>query len=183
METHRGEKTGPIRPQQRLLIGAIVSLAGVGGFAAGRALLRPTEAVPQPIAFNHRRHVEDAGVECDVCHEHYSTGQHSGLPALSLCLDCHDEPVTEEPEEQKLRDLAGAEDEVAFRKLFRLPDNVFYSHRRHVTIAGLECETCHGEIAATASPPPEPLIHVTMDFCLDCHERSGASDACTGCHR
>jgi len=156
-------------------------VCGTGGFAAGRHLLRPSDRVEQPIAFNHAVHADVA--DCDTCHMYYSERNHSGLPSLELCMECHEDAVTESAEEQKIRDFMAAGNPPEFRKLFRLPDNVFYSHRRHVSLGELECETCHGAIAATLTPPEEPLIRISMQFCLDCHEDHGVSESCTACHR
>ena len=51
-----------MNPGRRLLIGAIVLVSAGAGYAAGRIQFRPVERVVQPIAFNHKIHVEDAGV-------------------------------------------------------------------------------------------------------------------------
>jgi hypothetical protein len=164
-----------------MLVGIVMLALATIGFVAGRTYLRPNRGVDQPIAFNHRLHAETA--ECETCHESARQGAHSGLPGLSTCRQCHEEALTENPEEKKIAALAAAGQEQVFRKLFRLPDNVFYTHRRHAGIAALECATCHGAIAATESPPRAPLIWITMDFCIDCHRKSGASTDCTSCHR
>ena len=170
-------------PFQRLLVGAIVVLGGIGGFACGRLLLRPARNVLQPIAFNHQLHTEELGMTCDVCHQFYSSGKHSGLPSLASCMDCHEEPLTESPEEQKIRDLAAAGQDDVFLKLFKMPDHVFYSHRRHAEIGEIPCETCHGAVDTASVPPELPLVRVSMNFCLDCHEREQTRSECTTCHR
>ncbi len=170
-------------PVQRLLVGAIVLVTGVGGFAAGRAMFRPSVETTQPIVFDHRKHARELEIGCDACHELYATSQHAGLPSLTACLGCHEEAQTELGEEQKIRDLAAAGQDDVFRKLFRMPDHVFYSHRRHAAIGKIPCQTCHGAIAETTAPPERPLVDLTMDFCVRCHERSGASEECTACHR
>jgi hypothetical protein len=164
------------------MVGAVVAVGFAGGFAAGRAMFRPVAKVVQPIAFNHQTHAGELEMPCDLCHEFYPTSEHSGLPALTTCLDCHEEAVTESAEEQKIRDLAEAGELDVFRKLFRLPDHAFYSHRRHAEIGEIPCETCHGEIAATTTPPEHPLVRITMDFCIDCHEREQVRAECTSCH-
>jgi len=164
-----------------MVFGITVIVLGALGFGAGRWLLRPTTKVAQPIAFNHKLHTE--AIECETCHEYATTSAHSGLPGLSTCLLCHEEPQTDSLEENKVRELAEAGHEQVFRKLFRLPDNVFYTHRRHVGLAGLECANCHGDVAGSESPPDSPLVRVTMDFCIDCHEERGVSNECTHCHR
>jgi hypothetical protein len=168
-------------PGTRILIGFIALACGTGGFVAGRLLLRPSARVAQPIAFNHSVHVEL--MECSDCHLYYSEREHSGLPSLSLCMECHEDAQTESAEEQKIRDIVAGGEPVEFRKLFRLPDHVFYSHQRHVSLGELECATCHGSIATTLTPPEEPLVRITMQFCLDCHQDRGVRDACTVCHR
>jgi cytochrome c7-like protein len=169
-------------PARRLLIGAIVLATAAGGYAAGRIQFRPVQRIVQPIAFNHKLHTADAGLSCDTCHQFYETANHSGLPSLSICLGCHEEAQTGSPEEQRIKELAAAGGNDVFRKLFRLPDHAFYSHRRHVKIAAIPCERCHGGIAATTAPPRAPLVRITMDFCIDCHRTSGVSSDCTRCH-
>jgi len=164
------------------VIGAVVALGFAGGFAAGRVLFRPRPSIAQPIAFNHQKHTGELEIPCDVCHEFYATGQHSGLPALTTCLECHEEPVTESAEEQKIRDLAEAGQLDVFPKLFKLPDHVFYTHRRHAALGEIPCATCHGGIAETTTPPERPLVRITMDFCIDCHEQQQIRSECTSCH-
>ncbi|RMG44579.1 MAG: hypothetical protein D6718_09645 [Acidobacteria bacterium] len=168
-------------PAQRLFIGLLAAVCLVFGIAAGRIAFRPRHPVTQPIAFNHKIHTEL--LECSDCHKYYQERAHSGLPGLSTCMDCHEEPVTESPEEQKVRDLAAEGKEQVFKKTFRLPDSVFYTHRRHVTVAGLECSTCHGAIAESEAPPEVPLVRITMNFCLECHEERGVTTDCVACHR
>ena len=168
-------------PAQRVVFGIALLLLAGGGFAGGRTLFRPHRNVIQPIAFNHGTHT--ATLECGTCHLSPTQRAHSGLPGLSTCMQCHEEPQTDSPEEKKIPKLVAAGQEDAFRKLFRLPNHVFYTHRRHVGIAGLECVVCHGQIAQTGSPPAVPLVRITMAFCIDCHRRSGVPTDCTRCHR
>ena len=150
---------------------------------AGRSLFRPSPAIAQPIAFNHQTHAGELEIPCDVCHEFYGSSRHAGLPSLTICLDCHEDALTESSEEQKIRDLAEAGQFDVFYKLFKLPDHAFYSHRRHATLGKIPCETCHGDIAATTVPPSQPLLRLTMDSCIDCHERHEVRTECTTCHR
>ena len=170
-------------PTRRLLIGAIAVLAAAAGYAAGRSAFRPTQRVIQPIAFNHQKHAGELEIECRTCHELYESGSHAGLPTLETCQACHSEPLTKSPEERKIFDLAKAGKNDVFRKLFRLADHAFYTHRRHVVVAKLECQACHGNIAKTTSPPERAQVRISMAFCLGCHERAGASSDCTSCHR
>lgn len=172
-----------LSPKRRLIIGAFTVFMAAAGFAAGRTLLRPTERVLQPIQFNHQKHVKDVGLDCASCHEHFSTGLHSGLPSLDLCASCHSEALTKSSEEQVLLKLIPTKPQPEFRKLFRLPDHVRYSHSRHVTAGGLVCENCHGAISETTAPPPVALKRITMETCTNCHVERNVRNDCTGCHR
>jgi hypothetical protein len=172
-----------VSPTRRLFIGAIVLLAAASGYAAGRVLFRPLNAVEQPIAFDHQRHVTELELECVVCHQFYESSRHAGLPLLTTCLECHDDRDVESEELKKILELADKGEDDVFRKLFKLADHAFYSHRRHAKIEEIPCATCHGEIAGTSSPPSVPLVRISMDFCVDCHEEEGATTDCTRCHR
>ncbi len=172
-----------LSPRKRLLIGAFTLAMAAVGFAGGRIVFTPTRAVDQPIQFNHQKHVKQVGLDCATCHEYFDTGAHSGLPSLGTCQGCHQEPMTKSPEEQKLLTLIAARPDTPFQKLFRLPDHAYYSHRRHVKVAGLTCETCHGGIAETTAPPRYPLVRITMNTCLGCHVQKHVSTECTACHR
>jgi len=174
------EKFSPI---ERLLVGALTVLLGAAGFAAGRAAFSPSGTVHQPIQFNHQLHTKKVALECGVCHQYYAEHEHSGLPDLGVCQACHAEPVTKSPEEKKLIALIANPNPPVFQKLFRLPDHAFYSHRRHVTVAKLPCQTCHGGIADTTVPPARPLVSVKMSTCIDCHTRLNVQTSCTACHR
>jgi hypothetical protein len=172
-----------LSPIRRLLIGAIIALAGAIGYVGGRALFRPARAVIQPIAFNHQIHVEGLELECNTCHEVYESGRHAGLPSLEICTGCHEEADPNLPETARIVELVEAGENDVFRKLFKLADHAFYSHRTHVVQAGLKCESCHGEIAGTTAPPERPLRRISMEFCVDCHEREDVRSDCTTCHR
>jgi len=146
------------------------------------AVRRPP-AVTQPIAFPHAVHVKEVELECSACHPGAKTSFHSQLPDLSVCMECHEDKQSDSPEEEKVRELAKLERPPQFRKLFLFPNHVFYSHRRHVVVAKIPCETCHGAIAESSTPPRRPLVRINMQFCLDCHRRRGVTQDCIACHR
>jgi hypothetical protein len=139
--------------------------------------------VPQPVAFNHLKHTKDLGFDCQMCHQYVSTGAHAGLPDATTCGLCHQAPQGTSPEAARVTALLTKGDALRFNKLFRLPPHVYYSHRRHVGIAHLECLNCHGDIATTQRPPGQPLVRISMKFCLDCHRAKGQSLDCNACHR
>ncbi|MFV2007584.1 MAG: cytochrome c3 family protein [Longimicrobiales bacterium] len=164
--------------------GFVLFLAAVFVVALALLLLaRRQPPVPQPIAFNHKKHTEELQLSCNFCHKYFNTSAHSGLPDAQTCALCHSVALGESPEAAKLTELLVQGEPLQFNKLFRLPDYVFYTHRRHVTVGGLECAECHAGIAGTEVPPERPLIKVTMAFCVDCHEEREVTTDCNACHR
>lgn len=139
--------------------------------------------VSQPVAFNHRLHTEDLELECESCHPYVRAGAHAGLPEDDVCRMCHGSPQGESEESARVTEILTAGGTLRFRKLFVLPDNVFYTHRRHVGIADLECSNCHGSIAQTERSPARPLVRMTMNACMDCHRDTGHTLDCNACHR
>ena len=137
--------------------------------------------VGQPIAFNHKKHI-DQGLECDTCHKYYKTQTFSGIPDSSVCLECHKEPITKSPEEEKIRQYAKKGEQIPWRRIYREPDHVFYSHQAHVVLAKIECKTCHDDIAQREKPPARPFVQMTMGWCMRCHKERKASNDCLTCH-
>jgi len=127
--------------------------------------------------------VEDNGLECDECHIYVKTQIFAGLPTIEKCLECHEEPVTDSPEEEKIRQAAAQGEPLKWSRLYDVPDHVYYSHRRHVVAGEIPCAECHGAIAETTSPPPRALNHITMSFCIACHERRAVTNDCIACHK
>jgi hypothetical protein len=172
------------RPRGRLARRVSFGLAAVLLVAVVVPLIATrSPAVPQPVAFNHRKHTEELGLNCEFCHVYVRRGAHAGLPDARTCSMCHSTPQGTSEEAARVTRLIEEGDPLRFNKLFRLAPHVFYTHRRHVELAELECATCHGEIAATERPPKRPLVEITMEFCMDCHREQGQTLDCNACHR
>ncbi len=146
----------------------------------------------QPIHFSHKIHAGDNQIDCNFCHSSARKSKHSGIPSLNVCMSCHEniyeyngevdlaEGYTKEfydAEIQKLYDAvgwnaeertySGEEQPVKWVRIHNLPDLAYFNHSQHVTVAGLDCQTCHGpveemEILYQYSP-------LTMGWCIDCH--------------
>lgn len=163
-------------------------LAFLGFFAVtGAVSIWPSGGVSkprgtQPIAFNHKIHVKDLDLACSSCHQFYEKETFSGLPDSEVCATCHLDPQGKSKEEERLVKLLKAGVALPWTPLFRQPAHVFYSHRRHVVAAKIECAACHGAIA-TSVAPPQSVKRLRMQDCQDCHRRSGVSSDCTACHR
>lgn len=166
----------------RLRTGVAVALP-ILVVAVALSMLFRTPAVQQPVAFNHRRHTEQLKLACQLCHQDAATGAHAGLPSAQTCVMCHQVRQGTTPEAARLTVLLTRGDPLRFNKLFHLPPYVYFTHRRHVGIAKLPCEKCHGAIAHTERPPERPLVGLRMKMCLDCHQLAGQSVDCVACHR
>ena len=46
-------------------------------------------APAQPIAFSHKLHAGENGVDCNYCHTSARKSKHSGIPSANVCMNCH----------------------------------------------------------------------------------------------
>jgi len=160
---------------------ATVAVFFVALTAVGFALSdRPHE---QPYPFNHAIHTAKAG--CVTCHVGVRSGDRAGLPDLTFCAGCHATVPWKDAttEQQASWQAARAGEAQPFERLYRLPSHVYFSHRRHVVLAAIECERCHGAMGERTTPPAFPLVALRMRDCVDCHASEGVTTDCTACHR
>ncbi len=146
-------------------------------------IARHTPPVAQPVAFNHRKHTQGLKLDCQLCHQYVTAGAHAGLPDAQTCVMCHQARLGTTTEAARVTELLASGGSLRFNKLFRLPPHVTFTHRRHVGIAKLPCQDCHGAIAETERPPVRPLVTIRMRFCLSCHRATGQPADCVACHR
>jgi predicted CXXCH cytochrome family protein len=130
-------------------------------------------AVKQPIEFPHKAHLElkDPKLECTSCHDQAEKGPVAGRPSTKKCLSCHSGGEAKSVEEKKLQAFGEKGEESPWRRVWRLPPDVFFSHRTHVAVAKVKCQTCHGAMETLDRPPPRALKALTMSDCVGCHER------------
>ena len=149
----------------------------------GLALSRKPSLPPQPIAFNHKKHTGDLSLPCTTCHQSVEAQTFAGLPQTETCVTCHAAPLTKNPEEEKIRQYASKGEKIPWQRIYRMPGDVFFSHRRHVVLAKVECATCHGKMAEQTTPPSRPLVNQTMAWCINCHQERRVSVDCNACHK
>lgn len=150
----------------------------------------------QPIHFSHKIHAGDNGIDCKYCHSSARVSKTSGIPSLNVCMNCHKnineftgdkdslyvdyskefytaeikklyDAVGWDPSTQK---YTGKQKPVKWVRVHNLPDFVYFNHSQHVSVAGIECQTCHGpvetfEIMKQHSP-------LTMGWCVNCHRET-----------
>lgn len=143
-------------------------------------LIAFSSGVRQPIAFNHKIHAAN-DLECLDCHPYYEEQASSGKPTLETCITCHEEPLGESKAERKLIEYIKSEEEIRWERLYQVPEDVYFSHRRHVVLGNIECSTCHGDIGESPQPPSKPL-KIKMKKCMKCHEEKEADNDCIACH-
>lgn len=150
---------------------------------AGAAALLGPGPVDQPIAFNHSKHVQDLGLDCTVCHLYARTGTRATIPNIQVCGMCHTSPLTESPEEAHLVEHIESQEPIPWRKVYWVPEHVYFSHRRHTSAGEIQCETCHGAIGELSTPVSRQLVEISMDGCVQCHRLQQVSTDCINCHR
>jgi len=150
----------------------------------------------QPIHYSHRIHAGENKIECKYCHSSARVSKHSGIPSLNICMNCHksiyqvaDETLAEGKQEygvdynreiEKLYTAVGWDVEnqkytgesqpVEWIRIHNLPDFAYFNHSQHVSVAGIQCQECHGpveemEIMYQYSP-------LTMGWCINCHRET-----------
>lgn len=147
----------------------VAGLLGMGLLAWGAWTLWGEPAITQPIEFPHKRHMDF--LECTFCHNRATEGAAAGRPSIEKCLMCHSGEEASSEELKKLHAFEEKGQEVPWKRVWRLPSDVFFSHRTHVAVAKIECQTCHGPMETLDRPPARPLVKLTMDTCIDCHEK------------
>lgn len=149
----------------------------------------------QPIHYSHKIHAGDNQIDCKYCHSSARTSKTAGIPSLNVCMNCHENISEYNGEEdlekgytkdfytgeiQKLYDAVGWDPEtrqyskpqqpVKWVRIHNLPDFVYFNHSQHVSVAGLECQTCHGEVQNMELL--EQHATLSMGWCIDCHRNT-----------
>lgn len=151
--------------------------------AAAVVFGQPAKYVPpapvQPIPFSHRAHIA-SGLDCKNCHTMPEPGDFATIPETATCMNCHRTIKKESPAIKQLAELHEQKKPVEWKRVYRLPDFVFFSHKEHVTKAEATCETCHGAVKTLDVMRKEKEI--SMASCIECHRSKQASIACNFCH-
>ena len=147
----------------------------------------------QPIHFSHKIHAGDNGVDCKYCHSSARVSKTSGIPSLNVCMNCHKsiyeyngETSPEYSKEfydgeiKKLYAASGWDDAdqkytgesqpVKWVRIHNLPDFAYFNHSQHVTVAGVECQTCHGPVEEMEVMYQHAPL--TMGWCINCHRET-----------
>lgn len=125
----------------------------------------------QPVAFSHAIHAEQLGVDCRYCHNAVEKSWYSNIPASSVCMNCHNQVLKDDPRLALVRESAQSGKPIPWIQIHRVPDFVYFNHSVHVN-RGVSCVECHGQINQM-----DEVYHakpLSMTFCLDCHRNPAA---------
>ena len=148
----------------------------------------------QPIHYSHRIHAGDNGIDCKYCHSSARVSKHAGIPSLNVCMNCHknisevaETTATEEHSkafydlqiaklydavgwDKSLQKYTGKTKPVKWVRIHNLPDHVYFNHSQHVSVAGVECQTCHGPVEEYEFQ--KQFAPLTMGWCINCHRKT-----------
>lgn len=189
-----------VQNQFLVLVCSIFLLLAAGYFAFGYMMQIGVDqgyAPVQPIHFSHKIHAGDNQIDCNFCHSSARKSKTSGIPSLNVCMNCHKnisevapETATAEYSKEfydgeiaKLYDAVGwdvAEQQytgktepVKWVRIHNLPDFAYFNHSQHVTVAGVACQTCHGEVQEMEVVGQ--FAPLTMGWCIDCHRQTNVN--------
>lgn len=137
------------------------------------------DAPTQPIAFSHKLHMEQNGMECQYCHSGVTKSHFATIPSVETCMGCHGENRTKSPEIDKLHKYFSEKKPIEWEPVHSLPEHAVFTHERHVK-AGVGCQSCHGQVQKMEVV--EKASSLKMGFCVSCHRNEGASLDCATCH-
>jgi len=172
-------------PSQKTLLSVGAALTLVMVAFAGNTLWtlgnNKGYAPEQPLPFSHQLHAGQYEIPCAYCHINTEKSKSATVPAMNVCMNCHQVVKPESPFIQQLKEMYAKGENIPWVKVHDLPDYVRFSHRRHVK-AGVDCSSCHGDVKTMARI--EQVNTLQMGFCLDCHRKPEvkAPIQCQSCH-
>ena len=151
-----------------LLLGPVLLLAVGGAVARSGTVTGQGRFVDQPVSFSHQHHAGELGIDCRYCHTGVETGARAVVPPTHTCMTCHSQLWTQAAMLAPVRDSLASGRPIAWRRVNRLPDYVYFDHHVHVN-NGVPCAACHGEVRRM------PLTRQTspLSMGLDCHRSPG----------
>ncbi len=127
-------------------------------------------APDQPIPFSHKLHAGFYEIPCQYCHTTVEKSKNANIPSANICMNCHNTIRTTSPNIQKIYQAIENNEPIQWVRVHNLPDLAYFNHSQHVKVAGLECETCHGDIKNMEIVQQHSLL--TMGWCVDCHRNT-----------
>lgn len=147
-------------------IGALSTVVGVFWYYFSPKNLQVGYTPKQPVAYSHRLHVGELGLDCRYCHTSVESSQEAAVPPTQTCMGCHAVVKTKSNKLEKVRQSWASGKAIEWVRVHKLPEHAYFDHSVHVA-AGVGCVSCHGRIdQAEEVGVVKPL---SMGWCLDCH--------------
>ena len=152
----------------------------------------------QPIHYSHKIHAGANQIECKYCHSSARVSKHSGIPSLNVCMNCHmniaeyngeedlEKGYTKEFYTNEIKKLykavgwdentqsyTGETQPVKWVRIHNLPDFVYFNHAQHVSVAGVDCQKCHGPVEEMEIMYQHSSL--TMGWCINCHRETNVN--------
>ena len=127
---------------------------------------REDDPVDQPVAFDHRHHVRDDGIDCLYCHYEATRSPYAGVPPTAVCMNCHAQVWQESRRLEPVRASWFDDRPIRWQRVHQLPGFVYFDHSAHVS-HGVGCVECHGRVDTMGRV--YAVAPLTMQWCLDCH--------------
>jgi hypothetical protein len=120
----------------------------------------------QPVAFSHRIHAGQLGLDCRYCHSFVEVSGTANVPSTQTCWNCHQHIRKGDPKLEEVAASVESGKAIDWVKVHKLPDYAYFNHSVHVN-RGVSCVECHGRVdEMTVVRHENPL---SMAWCLDCH--------------
>ena len=124
----------------------------------------------QPVAYSHKLHAGEMGIDCRYCHANIERSQEAMIPATQTCMGCHAVIKTDSVRLQPVRDSWAKDKPLEWVRIHKLPEHAYFDHSVHLAV-GVGCASCHGRIdQMEVVRQDQPL---SMSWCLDCHRDPG----------
>jgi hypothetical protein len=146
-------------------LGAVAAISGYAYFSYPAVIDTGYQPV-QPVAYSHKLHAGQLGLDCYYCHSTVYKAAFAAVPSTNTCMNCHTKVKTDSPRLEVVRESARTGQAIPWVQIHRLPDYVYFNHEAHLN-AGVSCVSCHGRIDQMIEV--EQAKPLNMAFCLDCH--------------
>ena len=169
-------------------------------------------APEQPIAYSHRLHAGELGIDCKYCHFGAERSRHAGIPPAEVCMNCH-QSVTAPFADIRAEDKAAKAEErkaepVLSPEIQKIYDALALDAKRRrdetKSLKPIEWKQIHrlpdfayfdhrshvtaGVSCQQCHGPVESMERVrqhsdlTMGWCINCHRENDATLDCGACH-
>lgn len=162
--------------KRRYILG-LIFIAALGGqakllYEAGTSLGRQEFYEPdQPIKFSHKVHAGDNQIDCQYCHTTVAHSKSAGFPDVNVCWNCHS--LVREGSNSGKHQISMVVEAyekgipIEWIRVHNLQDHAFFNHSQHVSVAGLDCTACHGEVQEMDRV--RQVGDLSMGWCINCH--------------